>query len=153
MGRRRCYEGKFYLARSPYGGLGLYAAVPFGRGAFVIEYTGERISNAEADRRGGRYLFEVDERWTIDGRGRGNLARYINHSCRPNCVAEVVEGRIFLFAKRAIAAGEELTYDYGEEYLSDPATMPNGCHCEVCDPEGFARALESLGRRENRLPL
>ncbi|RME29989.1 SET domain-containing protein [Candidatus Parcubacteria bacterium] len=152
MGQRKFYGGgKFTLARSPYGGLGLYAAVPFSRGEMVIEYTGERITNEEADRRGGKYLFEIDNRWTIDGKDRGNLARYINHSCRPNCEADVVDDRICIFALRDIEPGEELTYDYGEEYLNDPDTMPRGCHCDACDPEGFARTLRRLGRGENRV--
>lgn len=111
-------------------GLGLFAAAPFKRDDMVIEYTGERITEAEANRRGGKYLFELNDRWAIDGKGRGNLARYINHSCNPNCYPELNanETRVFIYAKRKIAPGEELTYDYGKDYF-DQLIGPVGCRC------------------------
>lgn len=115
-------------------GLGLFATQLIPKGTKVIEYVGERISNAEADRRGGRYLFEVNSRWTIDGKARDNLARYINHSCDPNCEAREVRGRVFIYTIAPIAVGEELTYDYGEEYIKD-IIAPEGCRCEVCQPQ------------------
>ena len=86
-------------------GLGLFAVAGFAAGARVIEYTGERISIEEADRRGGRYLFHVDDRHAIDASGRENLARYINHACRPNCEARTVGRRIYIFARRDIRPG------------------------------------------------
>ncbi len=112
-------------------GLGLFAVRAFRRGERIIEYTGERISREEADRRGGRYLFEVNRRWHIDGKGRENLARYINHACRPNCEARVVRGRVFIYARRHIREGEELTYHYGKEYW-DEYIRPHGCRCTAC---------------------
>ncbi|CAH2599507.1 SET domain-containing protein [Rhodovastum atsumiense] len=114
-------------------GLGLFATVPFARGSRVIEYTGEFITPDEADRRGGRYLFQVDERRVIDAKGRENLARYINHACRPNCEARQVGRRIFIFARRAIAPGEELTYHYGKVYFR-AFIAPHGCRCASCMP-------------------
>ena len=112
-------------------GLGLFALVPFPKGTRVIEYTGERITPAEADRRRGRYLFEIDATCTIDGKDRDNLARYINHACRPNCEPRIVGRRVFIYARRAIAAGEELTYNYGRVYFA-AMIAPAGCRCATC---------------------
>ena len=114
-------------------GLGLFAVRPFKKGDFVIEYTGEKISSDEADLRGGKYLFTVDKNLVIDGKGRKNTARYINHSCKPNCYAEVDEdeNRVRIYAKRAIKSGEELHYNYGKSYWSDHIE-PYGCRCEKC---------------------
>lgn len=116
-------------------GLGLFAAMPFAKGELVIEYTGEVISEAEANRRGGKYLFELNDHWTIDGTNRSNVARYINHSCRPNCYPELNEDetRVFIYAKRKIAPGEELTYHYGNDYF-ERVIKPLGCRCEKCAP-------------------
>ena len=114
-------------------GLGLFAAAPFKKGDLVIEYTGETISEAEANRRGGKYLFELNDNWTIDGKGRENIARYINHSCKPNCYPELNEKEtcVFIYAKRKIVPGEELTYNYGKFYV-DEMIKPHGCKCEPC---------------------
>lgn len=116
-------------------GLGLFAAMPFAKGELVIEYTGEVISEAEANRRGGKYLFELNDHWTIDGTNRSNVARYINHSCRPNCYPELNEDetKVFIYAKRKIAPGEELTYHYGKDYF-ERVVKPLGCRCEKCTP-------------------
>ena len=112
-------------------GLGLYTTVPIKKGARIIEYTGEKISTEEADRRGGRYLFIVNKKRCVDGRRRENMSRYINHSCKPNCYPEInyAETRIFIFAKRAIAPGEELTYNYGKEYAKEYCSP---CRCDAC---------------------
>lgn len=120
-------------------GLGLFAGTSFTKGELVIEYTGERISEAEANRRGGKYLFELNDDWTIDGKGRDNLARYINHSCRPNCEPELHEDetRVFIYAKKNIAPGEELTYDYGTDYFKR-VIIPLGCRCQKCLPPPLA---------------
>tara|TARA_B100002051_G_C16744333_1_gene646475 strand:+ start:1703 stop:2104 length:402 start_codon:yes stop_codon:yes gene_type:complete len=114
-------------------GLGLYASQEFKKGDLIIEYTGETISTAEADRRGGKYLFELNDKKTIDGKGRDNIARYINHSCRPNCYPELnaSETRVFIYAKRKITVGEELTYDYGKDYF-EIMLKPMGCRCQKC---------------------
>jgi uncharacterized protein len=112
-------------------GLGLFTNRTFSKRELVIEYTGALISNADADRKGGRYLFQVNSRWTVDGTGRENLSRYINHSCDPNCIAYTRGKRILIYALRAIAAGEELSYDYGKEYF-DAFIRPKGCACPAC---------------------
>lgn len=136
-------EPRFRLGRSPTG-LGLFARVPLRAGARVIEYTGERISGEEADRRGGRYLFHVDAGHAIDAAGREHLARYINHACRPNCEARVVGRRIFIYARRAIAPGEELTYNYGRVYFR-AFIEPAGCRCRTCTRRAERAAAGHVG--------
>jgi len=115
-------------------GLGLFTRQPLKKGELVIEYTGEKITEAEANRRGGKYLFELNDNWTIDGKGRENKARYLNHSCKPNCYPELDENeeRIFIYAKRKIEPGEELTYHYGKMYFND-LIGKNGCRCDNCE--------------------
>jgi hypothetical protein len=80
-------------------GLGLFAIAEIDKGALIAEYKGRRMSNAEADAmeaRGSRYMFTINSRWTVDGSSRRNLARYANHSCRPNAESDVVKGRVIL---------------------------------------------------------
>ncbi len=129
----------FRLRRSG-SGLGLYVNEPFRAGERVIEYTGERISSEEADRRGGRYLFHVDAEHAIDASGREHLARYINHACRPNCEARQVGQRIFIYARRAIEPGEELTYHYGGVYFR-AFIAPVGCCCVTCTRRAERRVM------------
>ncbi|MFA5998183.1 MAG: SET domain-containing protein [Candidatus Paceibacterota bacterium] len=109
-------------------GLGLFATRPFKKGERIIEYVGRTISNAEAYTSRSKYLFEVNKRKTIDGTARENVARYINHSCTPNCEPEIERGRIFIDALKNIKAGEEFAYDYGEEYFNEHI-RPYGCRC------------------------
>lgn len=122
-----------YSVRRTSAGLGLVSNQDFKKDDVVIEYKGERITSDEADRRANRYLFEINDTWTIDGSRRTNLARYINHSCRPNCEAEVDEDakRIFIYAKKNIRAGEELTYNYGKDHFNE-YIKPHGCKCAKC---------------------
>jgi len=112
-------------------GLGLFADEPVKKDEFIIEYTGQTISTEESDRRGGKYLFEISSKLVVDGKSRKNIARYINHSCRPNCDTDVKKGRIFVTARRSIKAGEELSYDYGKEYVGEHI-KPFGCKCVWC---------------------
>ncbi len=109
-------------------GLGLFTAEKIRKGDFVIEYKGKLISNAEAEKLKTRYLFELDDNYTIDGSSRDNLARYINHFCEPNLEADIVAGRIVFFALSDIEEGEELGFDYGEEYFKDFISK-KGCKC------------------------
>lgn len=112
-------------------GLGLFATTTLLPGRY-IEYIGRRITAAEADALAHtRYLFEVTKNVTIDGRPKENLARYINHSCNPNCESLVAKNRVYIKVIRAIAAGEELGYDYGEEYFNE-YIAPYGCRCAYC---------------------
>ena len=114
-------------------GLGLYTNRAYKKGELVIEYTGEKISDAEAQKRGGKYLFELNDAWTLDGKERHHTARYINHSCKPNCYPELNddETQVFIYAKRALATGEECTYNYGKQYF-DVMMGKDGCLCAPC---------------------
>ncbi len=112
-------------------GHGLFAMAAIGAGEIVVEYTGIKIPSAEADVSKSRYLVEVDSEWTIDGASHNNIARYINHSCEPNCEGALLGERVFIRALREIAAGEEFTLDYGEEYF-DEFIKPVGCKCGKC---------------------
>lgn len=119
-------------------GLGLFATGNIKKDDFIIEYTGERINDAEGERRWRRqYLFFVHDDLFIDGTGRENTARYINHSCRPNAEPELDEdeNRIYIRARRNIKAGEEITYDYGKEFFNR-FIKPKGCRCEKCLEKG-----------------
>lgn len=119
------------IVKKSLAGLGLYTKTPLKKGEFVINYTGKMITSKEADEKCGKYLFEINSKWTIDGSGRNNLARYINHSCRPNCEAYIVGKKIKILAKKNIRAGEELSYNYGKEYF-DEFIKPFGCRCKKC---------------------
>jgi SET domain-containing protein len=114
-------------------GLGLFATRPIKRGGHIATYRGRRISTPEAERRearGARYMFTINKRWTIDGSPRWNRARYINHSCDPNAEAVGRNGGIVIVAARRIERGEEITYDYGQEYLD--LFFKNACRCAAC---------------------
>ena len=124
-----CPEG-LQVKRSS-AGLGLFATRPFKKGERIIEYFGRVISKAEEYSSRSKYLFEVNSRKTIDGTQRDNFARYINHSCKPNCEPNIERGRVFIDAIKAIKPGEELTYDYGDEYVAEHIT-PHGCRCAEC---------------------
>jgi SET domain-containing protein len=115
-------------------GLGLFATAPIAKGAFIVAYTGRRISHAEAARRearGSRYIFEINRRWSVDGSSRRNVARYANHACRPNAESDLVQGKLILRAIRRIEPDEEITYDYGEDYF-ELFLAPIGCGCVTC---------------------
>ncbi len=113
-------------------GFGLKTKVPFKKGDFVIEYIGIKRENKDIEYHTGKYLFEVDDKYTIDGSPRWNLARYINHSCKPNCEVEIDKnGKILIEAIKNIKEGEEITYDYGKEYFNE-FIKPIGCKCEKC---------------------
>ena len=109
-------------------GLGLFATRPYKKGERIIEYVGRTLTNAEEYSSRSKYLFEVNARKTIDGAVRTNIARYINHSCTPNCEPEIERGHIYIDAIKNIKTGEEFTYDYGEEYF-DEHIKPYGCRC------------------------
>lgn len=99
----------------------------------MVEYTGKRLTTKQADESPNRYLFEVNSDWTIDGSNRSNIARYINHACKPNCEAVLYEEteKIFIETKRKIQPGEELTFDYGSDHFEE-YIAPHGCQCEHC---------------------
>ena len=112
-------------------GLGLFTERAIPKGGCIIEYVGREISKEESETSKSKYLFEISKKKTIDGKPKWNKAGYINHSCRPNAESEIVKGRIFIMATRAIKPGEEITYDYGKEYV-DEHIKPFGCKCAKC---------------------
>lgn len=139
-------------------GLGLFATHPIKKRTIFIEYKGPRISNAEADRleaRGSRYMYEINSRWTIDGKARSNIARYGNHSCRPNAESDILlgkradgrkGGKVILRAIKNIEPGQEITYDYGKDYWN-AFIKPIGCLCPSCiNKRKKLRAEERLKR-------
>ncbi|KAG8236512.1 hypothetical protein J437_LFUL012798 [Ladona fulva] len=138
------WRNNVYLARSKIQGLGLYAARDIERHTMVIEYIGEIIRTELAElrekqyeaRNRGIYMFRLDEDRVIDATLCGGLARYINHSCNPNCAAEIVEVerdlRIIIFAKRRISRGEELAYDYKFDIEDDQHKIPCLCGAFNC---------------------
>ena len=112
-------------------GLGLFALKPIRKGEFIAYYRGRIISNKEADQLWTKYLFELNSRWTVDGSSRKNLARYINHSCRPNAETDVKKLKIIITAIKNIQPGDEITYNYGRAYFN-AFIKPIGCKCEAC---------------------
>ncbi|XP_023312429.1 histone-lysine N-methyltransferase 2C isoform X6 [Anoplophora glabripennis] len=138
------WRNNVYLARSKIQGLGLYAARDLEKHTMVIEYIGEIIRTELAECREkqyeaknrGIYMFRLDEERVVDATLCGGLARYINHSCNPNCVAETVEVerdvRIIIFAKRRIQRGEELSYDYKFDIEDDQHKISCMCGAPNC---------------------
>jgi hypothetical protein len=130
----------FEIRASPIQGLGAFATERIAVGARLIEYTGERLTPKEADERypddfterHHTYLFAIDEEVVIDAAVGGNEARFINHSCDPNCDAVIEDGCIWIDSIREIAPGEELAYDYAyvlEERHSPSAKRRFPCSC------------------------
>jgi uncharacterized protein len=116
-------------------GLGLFAEEPIEAGKKIIEYVGPILTNEESNKKGGKYLMRLSSRLVIDGSPRTNTARFINHACKPNAEALISGKRVWIWSKRAIRAGEQITLDYGEEYFDDHI-RPKGCKCEHCEKKG-----------------
>lgn len=131
---------RFAVRKSGIHGKGVFALTDIPRGVRLIEYTGERMSHEEADRRYGELhdgnahtmLFAATDEVVIDATQRGSSARWINHSCAPNCDAIEDDGRVFIETRRNIRAGEELAYDY-ELIVDEPHTAKlkreHACFC------------------------
>jgi SET domain-containing protein len=128
-------------------GLGVFATKRIKKGTRVLEYLGERVSHAEADRRyddkdendNHTFLFIVDGRTVIDAGVNGNEARFINHGCDPNCESVIEERRVFIEAIRDIAPGDELTYDYQiQREAHDPPNIDVifACRCGAATCRG-----------------
>lgn len=110
-------------------GLGLFAEEPIKKGELIIEYIGNILNKEEADKvKTNMYLFEVNRSKTIDGSVRWNIARYCNHSCDGNAESEIKKGRVFIKATKNIKEGEEIVYDYGEEFVKE-FIAAKGCRC------------------------
>ena len=147
-------------ARSPIHGDGVYARVAIPAGYVIIEYKGERITKAESARREAKRLervrrgeacstmtFRLNQRYDIDPRRHGNMSRYINHSCAPNCRAEKKRGRIWIVAARDIAEGEEVSFDYGFRFRHWAA---NPCRCGAPKCPGYIVAEDQRWRLRRR---
>jgi SET domain-containing protein len=148
-------------------GRGVYAIAPIKKGTRIIEYLGDRISHAEADRRyenkgeddGHTFLFIASSRTVIDAGVGGNDARFINHSCNPNCETVIEGSRVFIDAIRDIKPGEELGYDYQLTWEStdDPAELAlYACRCgarrcrgTMLDPEPLDKQKKSKKKRKH----
>ena len=130
------------LKKSEVHGNGIFSNKNIKKGTRIIEYIGEKISKTEGDKRsaeridkyldskdsGSVYVFELDKDYDIDGSFEYNIARYINHSCNPNCEVEIIENRIWISAIKNIKKGEELNYDYGYVFDKDDY-QDHRCKC------------------------
>ena len=150
-----------HVWQSPIHGKGIRASRDIPSGTRIMEYEGERITKAESERRdaaraareaeggdGCVYIFEIHKRHDLDGHMEWNTARLINHSCEPNCQSEKVRGRIWISARRDIAAGEELSFDYGfdvENWRQHP------CLCGSPKCVGYIVAKSHRWRLRKRL--
>lgn len=149
MPRKSYTPGDFDLVvRRSKTGLGLFTESEIPKGACVIEYTGVPISKEQEEKSRSKYLFEIHSRKTIDGAPRWNTARYINHSCRPNCEPNIHKGRVFIHARRRIKPGEELNYDYGANYFRE--FLKDICACPKCEEKRAAAAKAKAAARKRK---
>ena len=134
-------------------GLGLFATKPIKKGSKIIRYFGPLLDSKkkEEDEIENKYLFELNNRWTIDGSVRENVARYINHACRPNAESDVKprKRKVFIRAIKDIEPGEEINYDYGTDYFK-AYLKPIGCKCDACEKKRKKKRAEA---REERARL
>jgi SET domain-containing protein len=135
----------FEVRKSRVHGKGAFATRRIRKGTRIAEYTGPRISNAEADKKydnnvdGRTYLFIIDSKTVIDATHEGGDARFINHSCDPNCETEMDNKRVYIYATRTIEPGEELAYDYRLQMEgTDPLEWAEhyGCRCGAANCRG-----------------
>lgn len=130
------------LRSSTIHGTGVFARIPIGRGIKLIEYVGRRISKAESFRlcqENNEYIFEIDSETDLDGNIPENPARFINHGCTPNCEAVNEDGRIWVYTKKRIPAGAEISFNYGYD-LQDCEEHP--CYCGAPGCIGVILAAE-----------
>ena len=117
-------------------GLGLFATQPIKKGVKIIQYFGPLLDskNEKHDAIENKYLFQISKRWTVDGSIRKNVARYMNHSCKPNAESDVnpAKKKIIIRSIKKIEPGEEINYDYGTEYFKE-YLKPIGCKCDGCE--------------------
>ncbi len=131
-----------YLNQSKIHNKGIFALKDIKTGTRIIEYTGELVTKQEGDKRdaqmlqkskknqalGSTYIFYIDKKFDLDGNTKTNYAKYINHSCEPNCKYKIKNKRVWIYAKKNIPKDEELTYNYGIEW--NPKTYKNyPCKC------------------------
>jgi hypothetical protein len=131
-------------------GLGLFATKPIKKGSKIIRYFGPILDSKKKDEDAieNKYLFELNGRWTIDGSIRENLARYINHACRPNAESDVKprKRKVIIRAIKDIEPGEEINYDYGTDYFK-AYLKPIGCKCDACERKRKKKRAEARAER------
>ncbi|WFU14946.1 SET domain-containing protein-lysine N-methyltransferase [Bradyrhizobium sp. CB3481] len=131
-------------------GLGLFATKPIKKGTKIIRYFGPLLDSKkkEEDEIENKYLFELTNRWTIDGSVRENIARYINHACRPNAESDVRprKRKVFIRAIKNIEPGEEINYDYGTDYFK-AYLKPIGCKCDACENKRKKKRAEARAEK------
>ncbi len=126
-------------------GLGLFAGENIKKGEMIIEYIGNILNKEEAEKIAtNQYLFEVNKNKTIDGSVRWNIARYCNHACNEagNAESDVKKGRVFIKAIKNISEGDEIVYDYGEEFVNE-YIAPKGCRCKAKEHSYKAKVIAS----------
>jgi SET domain-containing protein len=132
-------------------GLGLFATKPIKKGTKIVRYFGPLLDsrNKKQDAIENKYLFELNGRWTIDGSVRKNIARYINHACRPNAESDVSarKRKVVIRAIKDIAPGEEINYDYGTDYFK-AYLKPIGCKCASCERKRRKLRAEERERKK-----
>jgi SET domain-containing protein len=141
----------FRIGRS-FTGFGLFAVRPIKKREKIAEYTGPRVTAEEAlrlEQRGNRYLYEINPRVTIDGTPRSNVARYANHSCNPNAETYTYGGRVFIRALRRIKPDQEITYDYGNDYLKYVIGRSR-CRCKRCRRRRARKQREARVAKKRR---
>ncbi|MCP1850857.1 SET domain-containing protein [Bradyrhizobium sp. USDA 4518] len=131
-------------------GLGLFATKPIKKGTKIIRYFGPLLDSKKKDEDAieNKYLFELTNRWTIDGSIRENVARYINHACRPNAESDVRprKRKVFIRAIKDIEPGDEINYDYGTDYFK-AYLKPIGCKCDACEKKRKKKRAEARAER------
>ena len=139
----------YRIGRSPTG-LGLFATKPIKKGRRIIRYFGPILDSKKKDDDAieNKYLFELNNRWTIDGSVRANVARYINHACKPNAESDVRprKRRVYIRAIKNIEPGEEINYDYGTDYFK-AYLKPIGCKCDACEKKRKKKRAEARAER------
>ena len=142
-----------YKKKSSIHGWGIFAKVEIPKDTRIVEYVGEKITKVEADKRGPKlieyakkhkqagavYIFVLNNKYDIDGHVEYNIAKYINHSCSPNCEVDIIRGHIWIIALRDIHKNEELFYNYGydmDTYDEHP------CLCKTACCPGYITAEE-----------
>ena len=127
----------------------MFALKPIKRGEFIANYTGRLITNEHADKLWTKYLFEINNRWTIDGSSKRNIARYMNHSCRPNAESDVKGHKVIITAIKNIKPGDEITYNYGRNYFN-AFIKPHGCRCMACHQKPMVKRSSRKRTRRRR---
>ncbi len=141
---------RVYFKQSAIHRVGAFARKSIRSGTRVIEYVGEKISKEVSEERlleSNPYIFVLDDTFDLDGDVDWNPAKYLNHSCSPNCESDVVDGRVWILALRPIKPHEELTYNYGFD-LSEFGEYP--CECGSPDCLGFIVAAEHFDEVRKR---